>query len=354
MQTNRGRRIRVVVAEDSVTTRELLVELLSTDPAVEVVGEAKNGIEALELTARLRPDVVTMDIEMPGMNGFEATKRIMVEAPTPIVIVSASVDDRQVEVSMHALRAGAVAVLPKPHGPSHPDYAATERQFLTTIKSMSQVKVVRRWREAEPPARPRPTVATSPAVAIRVVAIATSTGGPAALQRILSDLPGDLPVPVLVVQHIADGFVQGMASWLNASSPLTVKVAEEGEPLLPGVAYVAPDERHLSVAPGSRIALSGAPAVGGFRPSASVLFESVAARFGNATLALILTGMGSDGVAGLRAVRDGGGTIIAQDQETSVVFGMPAAAIEAGLADVVLPLFDIGPHIQQVCRKDRT
>ena len=326
--------IRALIAEDSATTRELLISILTSDPEIQLVGVATNGAHAVTLTRELRPDVVVMDIRMPEMDGFEATRNIMIDAPTPIVIVSAVVDTRDVEVSMQALEAGAVAAMPKPSGPGSQAFRDDVRTFLETIKSMSQVKVVRRfpprWRPALPslPERvgPRP----------EVLAVAASTGGPAALKALLGPLPRDLPVPVLVVQHIARGFVPGFVSWLDGCVVLRVEVATQGAALTPGTVYVAPDSRHLCVAEGPRVQLSGAEPDGGFRPSANALFKSVARVFGRTAVAMILTGMGHDGLEGLRAVRSGGGRILAQDRESCVVFGMPAVAIAEGLADATL------------------
>lgn len=342
--------IRVLIAEDSVTTRELLVAILRSDPGVEIVGEAKSGREAVEMTKRLRPDVITMDIRMPEMDGFEASRQIMVEAPTPIVIVSGSVDVHEIGVSMDALRAGALTVLSKPSGPEAPDFEENSRRFVDTIKAMSQVKVVRRWAEhapTEPPPRTPVTIARNGAPP-RVVAIAASTGGPGALARILSELPGDFPLPVLVVQHITPGFVEGFAAWLNAAAFLRVKVAEDGEPLSARTVYIAPDDRHLGVRDASTISVANAPPVDGFRPSGTFLFESVARVFGSSAMAVILTGMGRDGVVGLRAVRQAGGRILAQDEASSVVFGMPGAAVSEGLADASLPLDTLAYRIRDL------
>jgi two-component system chemotaxis response regulator CheB len=339
--------IRVLVADDSPTARALLVAILTSDPDIEVVGEARDGVEAVEQTQTLRPDVVTMDLRMPRLDGFEATKEIMITTPTPIVIITASMLARDVEFSMHALKAGALTVLPKPAGPQDLDFEVSARQMLSTIKAMSQVKVVRHWRPTSGPApapaarRPRP----GPQVRSRVVALATSTGGPAALHRLLSALPADFPVPLLAVQHITPGFINGLADWLNKASELRVKVAEDGEPLAPSTVYFAPDDRHLGISPQCAIALARTPPVGGFRPSGTSLFEAAASVYGAAAVAVILTGMGDDGVAGLRAVRRAGGRVLAQDEKSSVVFGMPAAAVAAGLADQVLPLEEIAPRL---------
>jgi two-component system chemotaxis response regulator CheB len=338
--------LRVLVAEDSATARRLIVEMLQADPEIAVVGEARNGIEAVDLTVRLRPDLVTMDIRMPKMDGFEATRQIMVEAPTPIVIVSGVSNLREVEVSMHALRLGALTVLAKPSGPDAHDFEEQRRRLVQTVKAMAHVKVVRRW----PDRVPSPRVVARPAATAqpRIVAIAASTGGPAALAHVLTHLPADFALPVLIVQHIARGFVDGFATWLNTSCSLRVKVAEHGEPLQARTVYVAPDDRQLGVADESTIAVTSAPAIDGFRPSGTFLFDSVAKAFGNTTIAVVLTGMGVDGVAGLRTVRSAGGRILAQDEDSSVVFGMPGAAVAAGLADATVPLEAIAARLREL------
>lgn len=340
--------IRTLVAEDSITARELLVAILSSDPDVRVVGVAADGVEAIEKTRALHPDVVTMDVRMPRLDGFEATRRIMVETPTPIVIVSGSYDTREVEFALHALRAGALAVLPKPSGPGDARFEEESARFRETVKAMSQVKVVRRFG-----ARPAPPLAIreepSPGGERgRVLAIAASTGGPAALARLLPELSGDFPAPVLVVQHISPGFIGGLAAWLDALSTLPVKVAQDGEGLEPGRVYLAPDGRHLGVRGTSRVELSDGASIGGFRPSASHLFESVAGAFGPSAVALVLTGMGRDGVEGLAALSRAGGRVLVQDEASSVVFGMPGAAIEAELADRVVSLAAIPRELSLV------
>jgi two-component system chemotaxis response regulator CheB len=339
--------IRVLVAEDSATVRELLVAILESDPEIQVVGEAKNGEEAVTLAKQLRPDLITMDIHMPVMDGFAATKEIMVMSPTPILIVSASSSVRDVEMSLNALRAGALMIVAKPNDPRAPNFEAQQEQLLGMVRAMADVKVVRRW--AQGALSPRPTGAN--AIHTPVVAIAASTGGPAALQQLLSELPPDFPASVLIVQHIAQGFTSGLAEWLGASSPLRVKVAENGETLAPRTVFLAPDELHMGLVAGGRIAVSDAPPVDGFRPSASLLFESVARHAGSSLIAVVLTGMGLDGAGGLSAVREAGGEVIAQDEATSVVYGMPRAAVETGLVDRVLPLASIAVQLTASVRR---
>lgn len=335
--------IRVLIVEDSPTSRALLAAILRSDPEIEVVGEAVDGVEGVRMAKALRPDLLTMDVEMPRLNGLEATREIMISAPTPIVIVTANTRRGEAEASMAMLRTGALDVLEKPVSPASPEFDAMARRLIWTVKAMAQVKVIRHWRAASRSDLDRP--ASTEHTRGRVVAVAASTGGPAALHRLLCDLPGDFPAPILAVQHIATGFIDGFANWLNSASAFRVKPAQDREPLVPGTVYLAPDDRQLGVSGRGLIALSDAPAVGGFRPSATHLFESVARDFGASALAVILTGMGEDGVAGLRSVRQAGGRVIAQDERTSVVYGMPGAAVEAGLADAVLPIEAIAARL---------
>jgi two-component system, chemotaxis family, protein-glutamate methylesterase/glutaminase len=341
--------IRALIVEDSATARELLVEILRSGADMEVVGVAANGVEAVDMTKRLKPDVITMDVRMPKMNGFEATRAIMAEAPTPIVIVTGSLDAGEVQVSMHALRLGALTVLPKPVGPADPDFEEERQRLLQTVRAMSRVKVVRRRLERTPERIPRLGASRARP---RIVAVAASTGGPAAFARILGDLSREFPLPVLAVQHMAKGFVEGFVAWLNSTSALRVKLAEPGELLLPRTVYMAPDDRHIAVVDRSRLLLSDSAPIGGFRPSGTVLFKSVASVFGNAAVGVILTGMGEDGLTGLRAIHDAGGLVLAQDEATSVIFGMPGAAISAGLSDETLRLEEIASRLDELARPE--
>lgn len=357
------RAIKVLIAEDSQTTRILLTSILTLDPSIEIIGEAANGLEAIDMAKKLRPDVITMDIRMPQLDGFEATRQIMIDVPTPIVIVSGSIQANEVVHSMHALRIGALSVVSKPVGVEFPDFEDQARKFIDLVKAMSQVKVVRRWSKSAllslPPLQdpPSPTQESQspqsarlpPRTRPRVVAIGASTGGPAALARILTELPHDFALPILIVQHIAKGFTNGLAHWLNTVGGLRVKVAVHNEPLQPRTVYLAPDDEHLGVASYQRsIALTRAEAIEGFRPSINFLYESVAAAFGSGCIAVILTGMGQDGVEGLKAVRRERGRVIAQDAESSVVFGMPAAAMAAGVVDYTLSLSMIASRLTEI------
>ena len=347
--------IRVLLVDPSPAFRKSLSDLLATDPELHVLGEAGDGAVALDIAKRRRPSLILMSVKLPAMDGFEATRSVMTHAPTPIVILSDNDAPDQVELSMNALRAGAVSVQPRPDVERMLNHPASARDFLSTIKAMAQVKLVRRWAErGAPAAKPAPAVVPPrPAPSSRVVAIGASTGGPAAIQRILSELPVQFPYPILIVQHIAPGFHTGFVAWLNASSPLPAKVAEHGEPLRPQTVYIAGDRRHLGLSNRSTILLSAEPPIGGFRPSATFLFETVSNVCGPAAINLILTGMGRDGVDGLRVARKHGALILAQDEASSVVFGMPASAIEAGLPDAVLPLSKIAGKLTEIWESER-
>lgn len=341
--------IRVLIAEDSPTARTLLVELFKSSPEFEVAGAVENGADAIERAIVLSPDLIIMDVHMPVLDGLDATKEIMRESPTPIVMVSASASMRDVGLGLSATQAGALILMEKPRSPGTPEYDDDCRQLLSMAKAMAAVKVVRRW-GAPGTARRQPgeTDRKSGDRTPRLVAIGTSTGGPAALHRILIDLPPDFPVPIVLVQHMAHGFIEGLAKWLSANVALRVSVAVQGETLVPGTVYVGPDDRHFGVGADGRVALSDASPIGGFRPSVDFLFDSCARAYGSALTACILTGMGQDGLNGLRTVKARGGRIIAQDELSSVVFGMNGKAIESGLADEILSLDVIGNRLKEI------
>lgn len=350
--------IRVLVVEDSPTVAKLLVEMLESDPELRVVGVAEDGLAAVREAIRLAPDVITMDVNMPGQDGLEATRQIMNEAPTPIIVVSSTASDRAVALSLDATQAGALMVVPKPEWPLTPNFTQQRDKLIQMTKAMARVKVVRRWtgqtsgRGQSIPVEHSASF-TSP-TSVRLVAIGCSTGGPAALQQILAALPSDFPVPIAIVQHMARGFLDGLANWLAGSSQLRVSVVSDGERLEPGRAYLAADDRHfdfVSEASGRgrlRARLVDLPTVAGFRPSASYLFEAAARAVGSAAVGVVLTGMGNDGVEGLRSLHAINGRVLAQDESSSVVFGMAREAILGGVVNEVLPLDRIGPRLREV------
>ena len=334
--------IRVLVVEDSLVSQQFLAHILDSDPDIHVVGTASDGDEAIRATKRFKPHVITMDINMPKMDGYQATRRIMETNPTPIIMVTASYDPKEVAKTFKALEAGAVTVIQKPGGVGHPDYEKSVKELIQTVKLMSEVKVVTRRphllrRQVTAPAPVTSVPKTKPKTEIEVVAIGASTGGPIAIQTILSELPMDFPVPVLIVQHIASGFAQGFTEWLAQSTGFPVSVASHGDAFLPGHAYVAPDDCHMGVRSNGRIALSSGPPENGLRPSTSYLFRSVAAVFGANAIGVLLTGMGKDGAAELKQMKDMGAITIVQDKQSCVVFGIPGEALKLDAVDHTLP-----------------
>jgi two-component system chemotaxis response regulator CheB len=340
--------IRVLIAEDSPTARMLLGALFGRSRDFDVIGEAHNGAEAIEKAIALSPDLIIMDVHMPVVDGLDATKEIMREAPAPILMVSASASVADVGLGLSATQAGALMLLEKPSSPGSATFEDDARQFLAMAKAMAAVKVVRRWSRPTPGALP-PSMPRAPRrsnSAVKLVAIGTSTGGPAALHRILIDLPQDFDVPIVVVQHMARGFIDGLVKWLGGSVALKVTTAAHGEPLLPGTVYLAPDDRHLGVTAEGRAMLASPAALGGFRPSVDYLFDSCGRAYGASLVAVILTGMGQDGVEGLSTVKERGGRVIAQDERSSVVYGMAQQAVNRGVVDEILPLDAIGARLQ--------
>jgi two-component system, chemotaxis family, protein-glutamate methylesterase/glutaminase len=335
-------RLRILVAQGALDTR--LSDAIETDPQTEVAGVVTDGRRAVEMTERLRPDAVVMAAQLRGIDGFEAARRIMSATPTPIVM---AVEEGEFErAGGEALRAGALVAVVMPVRAGTSQFNARRDELIAAVRTMSQVKLVRRT--AERGTARKPSVAQrDKGQAVSIVALAASTGGPAALHHIFRDLPAGFRAPILVTQHIAPGFTTGMVRWLDTAGAVNVRLAAGGETLRTGVAYVAPDDRHLTLAADRTIALSSAASVEGHRPSASEMFRSVGETFGSKALGVILTGMGRDGTAGLAALRRCGGTVWAQDEPSSTVFGMPKSAIDAGVADRVLSLDSIGPSLAQ-------
>jgi len=343
-------RTRVLVAEDSATVRGRLVEALAADPDIELLGTARDGRQAVELCREHRPDVITMDMMMPVMSGLAATEYIMAHHPTPILIVSASLNRGELFKIYDALAAGAVDVLEKPIGDEFD--GDWERRLLSAVKLVARIRVIThlrarleaKKRTPDAPAYPLQThrAARSPAV----IAIGASTGGPGAVLEVLRKLPPRLETPILLVLHINPPFESAFTDWLDAQIERRVVGAENGVPVteLRGRVAVAPGGKHLAVRQG-RLALTLDEERHSCRPSVDVLFESIAREFGATASACLLTGMGRDGAAGLLKIREAGGLTIAQDEATSVVYGMPREAALLGAAAYVLPLGEIGVRL---------
>jgi two-component system chemotaxis response regulator CheB len=334
-------KINVLVVDDSKVARLLLVHLLELDPQIRVIGAVDNGQDAVDLVAANPPDVVLMDIHMPRLDGFEATRRIMETQPVPIIICSAITDPKEVSTTFRLMEAGAVACVEKPVAREHDDFEQSTANLLQTVKLMSEVKVVRRWprsRLASPPAwADRPAEWKSTSALVRLIGMGASTGGPPVLKIILGSLPKDFPVPILIVQHIARGFLSGLVEWLNQTTSLQIHIASHEMCLLPGHAYLAPDDFHMGVSASGRILLTREEPENGLRPAVSHLFRSLAEVCGPNALGVLLSGMGKDGAAELKLMKDRGATTIAQDRESSVIHGMPGEAIQLGGVTHVLP-----------------
>jgi two-component system chemotaxis response regulator CheB len=343
-------RLRVLIVDDSLTVRRRLAEAFAFEPSCEVVGEASDGQQAFEQCQRLRPDVVTMDLLMPKVDGLRATELIMAHCPTPIVVLSATENRTEGLRTLDALAAGAVDAVDKPSSLLDAKWMET---LVSRVRVASRVRVithVRARRRAEVPPAPPPVAA--PTVPPRLLVMGASTGGPAAVRHILSALPADFPLPVLLVLHITEHFDTAMVEWLGAQSRLPVRNAVDGEPLpMPGRACVrmAPGNRHLVVR-GGRLRLVDGPERHSCRPSVDELFESVARELGASALGCLLTGMGRDGAEGLAAMRRAGAATVVEDESTCVVFGMPREAIRLGAAQHVVGLSEIPPLLAALAR----
>jgi len=336
--------IRVVIADDSLVAREMLAQILASDPAIEVVGQAKDGEEVVDMVGRLRPDLVTMDIHMPKMDGLKATEKIMAFTPTPILIVSSSVHGEGMGSAFDALALGALEVIKKPEPRDWADLDRIGRDVLRKVKILANVRVITHVRGRREHSDVIGHRIGSP-VTRSMIAIGSSTGGPSALLAVLGRLPADLPVPILVAQHIADGFVPGLVSWLDSGCKIKVVAAEPGVRPAAGTAYFAPTGSNMII-DGSVLRFEAPKRGQLYIPSADTLFESVAQCYGKRSIGVLLTGMGADGAVGLKRMNERGAVTIAQDEATSTVFGMPKAAIDMGAVDTVLAVNDIAAGIE--------
>lgn len=334
--------IRVLIVDDSALARELISSILSMDKQIRIVGEATNGREAVEKTAALKPDIVTMDIEMPVMNGIEAIEHIMAASAVPILVVTTQSD---AQTAYDAVSMGALDLLPKPELSLD-----SAREFIRKVKLLSKIKVITHIRGKSALREPREILsALAPdKTTDRIIAVASSTGGPRALATILSGLPEKFPCPIVVAQHIPDGFVKGLVDWLGMFSKLQLKVAEHGDPLEAGVVYMARAESHMEVNGAKRIHMRERSPRDIYHPSCDVLLYSVARSYGRRGVGVILTGMGNDGAAGMKEIKKAGGATIAQNEATSVIFGMNKVAIENGDIDRILSLEQIGAEVVRI------
>ena len=340
MQTDKE--IHIVVADDSQTARELLVALYES-AGIRVVGVGKTGEDAVQLVKKHNPDVVSMDVVMPKMDGLHATRVIMREHPTPIVIVTASLMRNDTDLAFDALKAGALTAVKKP-GLEDPE---TCEKLINTVRSMSRVPVIRRWSEAHPVKR-LTALAPQASQGVRLIGIASSTGGPGVLATILKPLKKQFPIPILIVQHVTNGFAAGLAEWLNGEVELDVYLAGHGEVPRPGTVLMPPDDYHMQVGQNGSVELSKAPPYKGLRPSANFLFHSMARHVGANGMGIILTGMGDDGAEGMEAMKRANALTIAQDEESCVVYGMPHEAVKRKAIKHVLTPDQISQYLAEV------
>lgn len=363
--------VRVLVVDDSGFFRRRVTEILNADPSLEVIGSAQNGEEAIQQAAKLKPDVITMDIEMPVLDGISATRKIMAATPTPIIMFSSLTTDGA-KATLDALDAGALDFLPKRFEDIAKDREEAKKRLCERVRSLARQPVSR---VAKRPALSTPTPSAaaskpgsttsipSPATrqtamprrgmakgGIKLVAIGTSTGGPVALQKVLTVLPADFPVPILLVQHMPGTFTPAFAQRLNQACAIEVKQAETGDMLKPGVAYLAPGGKQMLLdgrAGSATIKVIESEPNLTYKPSVDVTFRSITKIYPKETLAIVLTGMGADGREGARALKQGGSHVWAQDEATCVVYGMPAAIVDAGLAEEVISIEHMGNSITQ-------
>ncbi len=362
--TGQTKRVRVLIVDDSAFMRRTLHEIITADGKMEVIGQARDGREAVSMSESLRPDVITMDLNMPHMDGLEATELIMTENPRPIVVVSS--ESREGAAStLRALELGAIDFVPKPSGGVDLDLKTVSEELMRKLKMAAKVRVVRTATRSkmagksggetapkaarESDSRLAPTGERFP-----IVVIAASTGGPATLMRLIPKFPKDFPAAIFLVQHMPPSFTSQFSLQLAEVTSLRVKEAETNELVQPGTVYICPGSHHMRLSHSGRITLDAGERISGYRPCADVTFETVVRYAGAMTIAAVLTGMGNDGVRGVQAVKAAGGLVIAQDEATAVIFGMPAEAIKTGAVDHVLALDEIGPIIEKrvlkICR----
>ena len=356
---------KALIVDDSLTAREYLKYILHSSGDFQVVGMAEDGEEAIEKVKLTHPDVVIMDFYMPKMNGNEATRKIMESYPVPIVAVSATWTPEVVGEAFKAMEAGAVAAVAKPRGTFNSGYEEGVAKFVQTVRLMSEIKVVRRiakYHRSEGPSEEslkdhasKRIQVIEPRADIRhvdIVAIGASTGGPPVIEHILSSLPRKFPVPILIVQHISQGFLEGMVEWLGRKVQVPVLIPKDGDSIASGHVYFAPCGFHMGVTPKGRIVLSQDPPEKSLRPAVSYLFRSVVSAFGEKAIGILLTGMGADGAVELKMMKDRGAITIAQDKESSVVHGMPGEAVRLGGVNYVLRPKEIASMLGRLANRN--
>ncbi len=344
----------VLIVDDSPTARGLLEHIIESASDMRVVATAKDGNDAIEKAQDLRPHIILMDIIMPNRDGLDATREIMAEQPTPIVLISASLEDRETEVAFEAMNAGALAVHRKPDGINHPEHAAQVAILLNKLRLMADVRVIHHRRR-----NLQETLAEEKQLKLakiqplthppQLIAIVSSTGGPAALTQILQRLPAHFAIPIVIVQHISGEFTGSLARWMSSVTPLRLGIAQHDEFPEPGCVYIAPGNGHLRLTSSLRFQIDPDPAGEAHVPSGNVLLESVARVYGSRAIGVVLTGIGSDGAQGLRAMYEAGAFTIAQDEQTSVVYGMPKSAYQLGAVRQVLPLGEMADALVTLC-----
>lgn len=341
--------IKVMVVDDSALIRCMVQDIFNEDPRFTVVGTARDGIDALEKLEKLSPDLVTLDVEMPRMDGLQALKEIVRRFRLPVIMLS-SLTQQGSHVTLEALSLGAVDFVPKPARTHKETRELLQKELLAKAAAAGRGKV-----QAVPLPKPVPAGSRSKLASVfakRIVAIGSSTGGPRALEAILLELPQDLPAAVLITQHMPPNFTRALAERLDKTCALRIKEAENGEQVLSGVAYLAPGNYHMELTREMTIRLTQDPPVEHVRPSATVMMLSIARHFGRDTLGVILTGMGKDGAAGMEEIKKCGGATVVQDEATSVIFSMPKAVIKLAAADRILPLNEIAGAITAICRRN--
>ncbi len=340
-------KIKVLLIDDSAIVLSILKKILLNSQEIEVIGTAINGKDGIQKVKELNPDVVCTDLMMPVMDGLEFTKELMQSIPKPILVISSALEGKNESNVFQLLEAGALEVFPKPKGGSEKDYEIIRPKLESKIRLIHSIPVFKKRasRKLEMETTYNLTTTGDKSKSIRFLVIGSSTGGPNALQKILEKLPEKFPIPVICIQHISDGFIGSLVTWLDQSAKLKVKIMEEEETPVPGNVYFPKDHKHLVVNSEGKLKESNEVSLNGHTPSINITFKSFATHFGSTTLGVILTGMGDDGASGLLSIKNRGGRTIGESQESCVVYGMPRVAMEMGAIDYQLPLEKIADKI---------